>query len=519
MKNITTKWYSIIAGTIFLLIILIVFIFIPCPTIPQLNFFRIFIAIAAGAFAATIPGAINFKNKIVAASGALGVLVLVYLVNPVGWKDADGCSIKAFKAIVYVDGQLTKDVEVTFPLLGKSASTDAFGSINVEYLDQQVRFPFKVIFKYKSVVDTIINLTAIDQAKMEFFLKSNTKINHTTSLSENSISFSYNEIDINMALLSPNKTDETYTYDDTVSYHFLNKGDTIFIKPSSRLIRLRESNAVIPNMDNYFCINLPQLDLKFTNNSNEAIFMNEIQMAVSASNPNNVAVIVPKGGGTISFLNEGWGNATDLKLDFNITPAKTYQTWKSEVYKHHYSFPVLKSDRTDLNVSVDENEDKPVEVDLRALLKQYGISEKAFEYGEQADLNNPNNAYTKLFRNAVGDYDKGGMAYGTLAYTDSDGRKKQMKFQSWFEISGGYGADMPEGQKYTTKFKTLGNDYLISTPVSQGLKPKDFDRFSLVFGANQASKHYFKMSFLYNSKKITLPYVFVLDYFNTPLGV
>jgi len=520
MKFLTAKWYSIVTGTIFLLIILVVFIFIPCPTNPQLNFFRIFIAIAAGAFAVSIPGKINIKNDFVAAGGSIAVVVLVYLINPAGWKEESNCSSKNFRAIVYVDNQLTKDVEVIFPSLGKSAFTDNYGAINVEYLPQQVSFPFKVLFKYKSSVDTVVSLSVLSDDKAEFYLKTQMLTNHESNLSSNSLSVNFGDLNLNVSLINSDKTSPDYTYGDTVSYSFSGKGDSIFVKPASKIFSLMNSGKPITGSNNFWCINYPQFDFKLVNNNDEAIFMNEIQLSVLRSQPDNKALIVPGGLDAISFTNVGWGSATDIQLDFNVAPKKSYKGWSAAPYRHHYEYKILRRVKNwkEPNSGAD-NANRFIDVKLTGLMKQYGISEEAFELGGNADLQNPNDPNTIKFKKLAGDYDEGGVAYGTLSYADTDGKRKQIKFQTPFEITSGFGASMPEGEAYNMKFKLSGNDYQLSAPISRGIKPKDFDRFSLIYGAAQSSRHIFKLSFLYNSKKITLPYVFVLDYFNTPDGV
>src|ERR1022692_4608222 len=112
MRSVTTKWYSRIAGILFLLLILIVFLFIPCPTNSQLNFFRFFIAISAGAFATTLPGTSKFNNKLISATSSIGVFSLVYLRNPANWNNSDDCRIKIFEGTVYLDGKLTQGIDI-----------------------------------------------------------------------------------------------------------------------------------------------------------------------------------------------------------------------------------------------------------------------------------------------------------------------------------------------------------------------------------------------------------------------
>jgi len=485
-----------------------------------MNAFRIVMALAAGAFAASIPGKINIKNDFVTAGGAIAVVVLVYMVNPAGWKEDGDCNSKNFRAIVYVDNQLTKDVEVIFPTLGKSAFTDSYGAINVEYLSQQVKLPFKVIFKYKSSIDTAVNLNELTNDKQEFYLKTQSLTGHSGTLSSNSLSVNFGDLSLNISLTNPNKTSPDYTYSDTVSYSFSGKGDSVFVKPGSKFLSLINSGQVITASNDFWCINYPQFDFKFANNTDEAIFMNEIQLEVAGSKPENRALIVPAGLGMISFTNVGWGTATNVKLEFNIVPKKLYRGWSSGPYKHHYDYQALK--RVKNWQEKDEgtgSENRAIDIHLNALLKQYGIPEEAFELGGEADLKNPNDPATKKFKKLTGDFDEGGVAFGTFAYKDADGTIKQLKFQTPFEIASGYGAAMPEGEAYTMRFKVSGNDYSLNAPISRGIKPKDFDRFSIVYGAGQSSKHSFRLSFQYNSKKITLPYIFVLDYFNTPDGV
>lgn len=520
MKFLSAKWYSAVTGIIFLLIILVVFIFIPCPTNPQLNFFRIFIAIAAGAFAVSIPGKINIKNDFVTAGGSIAVVVLVYLINPPGWKEESNCSAKNFRAIVYVDNQLMKDVEVIFPSLGKSAFTDNYGAINVEYLQQQLSFPFKVLFKYRSAIDTAVSLSALSDDKIEFYLKTKMLTNHNNNLSSNSLSVNFGDLNLNVSLINPNKTDPDYRYSDTVSYMFSGNGDSIFVKPSSKIFSLMSEGKAITGSNDFWCINYPQFDFKLANNTDEAVFMNEIQLSVLKSSPDEKALIIPSGLDAITFTNVGWGNATDVRLDFNIAPKKYYKQWSALPSKHHYQYKLLRPVQNwkEPNLAADDA-NRSIDVKLTELMKQYGITEEAFELGGSADLQNANDPGTIKFKQLTGDYDEGGVAYGTLSYADSDGKRKQIKFQTSFEITSGFGAAMPEGEAYNMKFKLSGDDYQLTAPISRGIKPKEFDRFSLIYGAAQSSRHVFKLSFLYNSKKITLPYVFVLDYFITPDGV
>jgi len=498
--KITTKWYSIVTGTILLLLILIVLMFIPCPTPPQLNFLRILVSIAAGAFAATIPGNINFKNNFITATSSLGVFVLVYLMNPVSW-NSDNCNVKNLKAVVFVDGKVINGVIIKMPSLSKTAITDEFGVFNAEYLDQQIQYPFKVYFEYKSEVDTLIVINNNFSNCKEFLLKSRT--NNKVDVNRNSISYKTNDLDFNISLINSDRFDSDFIYLDTVLYSFQTKADTTFIIPNSRLIDSIKKNGVVFSVDflgEFIAKSLPKFDFKITNNSNDGLFLNEIEINVIESELNINSYIIPTGLSCIGFENLGLGDAKDVSVDFNIAPYKDYKHWKIETYKEHYKF-----DR----IPGKPNPESYTTIDLKTLLVKYGIPPIAFEYGElQASAGKDENISKVKFKKAVGRYDQGGIAYGIITYTDADRSIKKMKFETTFEISGGYGAVEPISANYDTKFKDQGNNYMLSIPISQTVQSKGFDRFSLTYGAEKPSNHYFKISLICNSKKIEIPQIF-----------
>lgn len=82
--------YTIVAvssGLFLLVFLLIVSLFFPNPTLYQLRLWLAVMALAAAGFATTITGLLNVNAKfgtqlVVGATGAFGVLVLFYLVNP-----------------------------------------------------------------------------------------------------------------------------------------------------------------------------------------------------------------------------------------------------------------------------------------------------------------------------------------------------------------------------------------------------------------------------------------------------
>jgi hypothetical protein len=71
-------------GAVILGVLLYITFVTPDPTLFQYTFFRIVLAIAAGAATATLPGTLNVEvNKYVRAGGAFGMVLLVYFWNPI----------------------------------------------------------------------------------------------------------------------------------------------------------------------------------------------------------------------------------------------------------------------------------------------------------------------------------------------------------------------------------------------------------------------------------------------------
>jgi hypothetical protein len=80
------KFIGIVAGIVFLVVLLVIAIAMPHPTEFQILVFRIVLSLAAAGFAATIPGflhvATDRRGLAIRAGGALAVFVIVFFFNP-----------------------------------------------------------------------------------------------------------------------------------------------------------------------------------------------------------------------------------------------------------------------------------------------------------------------------------------------------------------------------------------------------------------------------------------------------
>ncbi len=73
---------------------------ITCPNGPQEMFIRTLMALGAGGVASALPGFFEIKTAVAKAGSALGVLLLVYSVNPASTLSGNGCEQAAFEFTV-----------------------------------------------------------------------------------------------------------------------------------------------------------------------------------------------------------------------------------------------------------------------------------------------------------------------------------------------------------------------------------------------------------------------------------
>src|SRR3954463_13209566 len=83
--------------------ILLLVIFIPCPSASQYFVFRIIIALAAAGLAAVIPGIfkISLTNG-VTAGGAIGIFAIIYFFDPASSVGEGKCANETFTLTVFV---------------------------------------------------------------------------------------------------------------------------------------------------------------------------------------------------------------------------------------------------------------------------------------------------------------------------------------------------------------------------------------------------------------------------------
>lgn len=125
--------YSIIAGTLFLCVLLGLAVFIECPTQAQGKIFSVVLALAAASYAASIPGFLNVKvDTGVTAGGALGVFVIVFFWSPADIQDFTRCSPAAFAGTLYFGNKPLDAAQIRVIRYNQVTETNSFGNFNFE---------------------------------------------------------------------------------------------------------------------------------------------------------------------------------------------------------------------------------------------------------------------------------------------------------------------------------------------------------------------------------------------------
>ncbi len=149
--------FGIIMGTVLLFVLLIIGLFVECPTQNQNRIFTTVLALAAAAFSAAIPGFIKVQyKKAITATGAIAVFVIVFIFRPAELSDFRSC-LDSISGTVYINGRPSSLVEVDLFKLSQSTETNASGyfslPVNLSAVEDGLQIQFR---NSESGIDTII---------------------------------------------------------------------------------------------------------------------------------------------------------------------------------------------------------------------------------------------------------------------------------------------------------------------------------------------------------------------------
>jgi len=246
---------------------------------------------------------------------------------------------------------------------------------------------------------------------------------------------------------------------------------------------------------------LPTIDFKVTNNSDELVFFNKAVFHFKKSVADNYPILLIRGISNymdIPLMNIGWGKVYDCKLTFNITPED------SPLPSAYFSLNKKFKYTMDLGDFADE----PINTKLGVFFAKEGVDTLAVQ---SSGVN-----YTLK---ALGRFTKGkAFVYGYIDYKaiDANGHKIPVHLPFASEVSfkspGAFGT-VPSTKTYQVSMVPEGKDYTCTVDIFQQVKPKDSDHFSISLYAPQSSAHDFDLTLAYNdNKQFRLPNIH-LDYF------
>jgi hypothetical protein len=175
--------YGIIAGSVLILVYLVLSFTFKCLSHPQYIALKITIALGAAAFAAAIPGAINVQyHKSITASGAIAIFVIIFLINPPAMQGLEtGCPDEevTVKVVVFVDDLPFEFAKVIIVDLEKEGYTNSYGSFPFQMKSPTTDSLFIRIKSESMLIDVVRKVKPINN-KIEFKLKSRVTKNIVT---------------------------------------------------------------------------------------------------------------------------------------------------------------------------------------------------------------------------------------------------------------------------------------------------------------------------------------------------
>jgi len=307
---------------------------------------------------------------------------------------------------------------------------------------------------------------------------------------------------------------------DDVTYDSKLIGDTIVVTPTSKYLSLFNSNNSISNSTDFFydfCNNFfiqyPNFDIKIVNNSDQTIFFNKAVLDVVESKIDTTPLIVVGDSyfQGMHIYKECWMNFTRCYIKYNLIPIDI-KTFDFNYLPFQVNVPEI-------------NKDERVVVEVRNEMKSLGFNEELYErncpfnFKRRYSIDNTIASMGRLTPMKILKEDDFPdihqfVHYYTYAkiigkifieYVDHSRttKNRQVKFVTEFGLPvGGEGGPCETSSfQYETMLKTTGANYSIEKNISQYIKPKEIDRFTILVGAEMSSVHKFKLKLFYNNNQ------------------
>lgn len=162
LKNVSSQ-YSFWVGLGITLLIILLSLFLPCPTASQFQLFRIALSIGLASFAGSLPGFFKTTPHVVVKTGTgLAVFLICYFTNPATIVLKDGCDIrKSLQGKVMYAQSPLPNVKVEAGFLNEYDITNGAGEFDLPY-SGELKFPLLLNFRFGSI-DTVVNLSGMPE--------------------------------------------------------------------------------------------------------------------------------------------------------------------------------------------------------------------------------------------------------------------------------------------------------------------------------------------------------------------
>lgn len=243
-----------------------------------------------------------------------------------------------------------------------------------------------------------------------------------------------------------------YPPEVTLTYSYDRTGQEIRIRPEMPyLSRLLAGGpiATLEYSDSPFRWQFPKLSVKVVNNTKRTLLLSEAIVEVKRSAIDREPVLVIPYSYDLVFVNEGWGNVIDPRVEFGIAEKAACAT------------PAIDDALRPNAVSLDSFNQASAAIPIRV----GGYVPATFQGQEDVCV------------------------YGVIAFTADDRERRSLKFRARVPIGeGGFGAAEEPSYFYDLFLKAGVTGQSQHVPVSQTIKPGEADHFVFRIAADKSAR-------------------------------
>lgn len=305
--------------------------------------------------------------------------------------------------------------------------------------------------------------------------------------------------------------------DGDLKYILKKDKDRLIINPYNRYLLLLQNGGPVRPLDYYhtpFDFEFPTLDFKVINNSGKTIFFTKAIVSVAKSKPDPFPILVMHTGYEMDFPieNIGWGKVYNCKVRFNLvtdndhTPPDFKGRYKFEMNIGNFS---TYAENNSLSRYFETLGVKTKVLAQRYLSATFAGDETSYtildDNGHEKTITGKE--YEKRISDALGPFRSGSaLMYGEISYEGINASGKLMteklKFEDKINLGErGAGAPAPPSFVYDLMLEANKTNYRKQIPLSQAIKPNEFDRFNIKIAAPVSSRHQFNVTLFYNDNR------------------